>query len=61
MIASIASAVAVTAHGAVFDATGSYVPSLFGNVALYVVAAICMIVGFRMRPFRQAAKKVEKA
>ncbi|MBT1170079.1 MFS transporter [Bifidobacterium sp. SO4] len=56
MLGGIASAIAVTAHGAVFDATGSYVPSLFGNVALYVVAAICMVIGFRMRPFKAIAK-----
>lgn len=58
MLGGVASAIAVTAHGAVFDATGSYVPSLFGNVALYVVAAICVIVGFRMRPFKGDAKQL---
>ncbi|NEG55878.1 MFS transporter [Bifidobacterium platyrrhinorum] len=59
MLGGIASAIAVTAHGAVFDATGSYAPSLFGNVALYVVAALCIIIGFRMRPFKEAKKAGE--
>ena len=54
MFGAVASAIAVTAHGAVFDATGSYVPSLVGNMALYVVAAACMVIGFRMRPFKES-------
>lgn len=54
MFGSFASAIAVTAHGAVFDMTGSYVPSLVGNVVLYVVAAACMVAGFRLRPYRDA-------
>lgn len=59
MFGAVASAIAVTAHGAVFDATGSYVPSLVGNMALYVVAAACMVIGFRMRPFKEIAKQAK--
>ena len=44
---------------AVFDATGSYVPSLVGNMALYVVAAACMVIGFRMRPFKEITKQAK--
>ncbi|MCI1804821.1 MFS transporter [Bifidobacterium psychraerophilum] len=50
MFGAIASAVSVTLHGYIYDATGSYVPSLLGNVALYVVAIIAAIVAFTMRP-----------
>ena len=59
MFGAVASAIAVTAHGAVFDATGSYVPSLVGNMALYVVAAACMVIGFRMRPFKEITKQAK--
>lgn len=59
MFGAVASAIAVTAHGAVFDATGSYVPSLAGNVALYVVATACMVIGFRMRPFKEITKQAK--
>ena len=58
-VCAVASAIAVTAHGAVFDATGSYVPSLVGNMALYVVAAACMVIGFRMRPFKEITKQAK--
>lgn len=59
MFGAVASAIAVTAHGAVFDAAGSYVPSLVGNMALYVVAAACMVIGFRMRPFKEITKQAK--
>ena len=58
-VGSPSSAIAVTAHGAVFDAAGSYVPSLVGNMALYVVAAACMVIGFRMRPFKEITKQAK--
>lgn len=58
MFGAVASAVAATGHGAVYDMTGSYVPSLFANVAMYVVAAVCIVVGFRLRPFREKSGAV---
>lgn len=47
---SIASAVANTAHGSVFDMTGSYTPSLIGNIVFYIVAAVCAITALKLRP-----------
>lgn len=59
MFGAVTSAVAVTLHGMVFDVTGSYVPSLIGNVVLYVIAIGAAIVAYTMRPVataQQAAK-----
>ncbi|MFC0266089.1 MFS transporter [Alloscardovia macacae] len=47
---SVASAVANTLHGMVFDAFGSYLPSLGANVAFYVLAAACAIAAYMLRP-----------
>ncbi|OZG61281.1 permease [Bifidobacterium lemurum] len=51
---SVASAIAGTAHGAVYDLTGSYLPSLVGNVAFYVIAAAAAIMAYKLRPVKDA-------
>ena len=54
MFGSVASAIAVTAHGAVFDITGSYIPSLTANVIFYIIAALSMVIAYIRRPFKIA-------
>ncbi|KFJ07141.1 MFS transporter [Bifidobacterium tsurumiense] len=49
----VASAIAVTAHGAVYDITGLYIPSPIGNVVLYVIAAVAAVMAYRLRPLKQ--------
>lgn len=53
--------VAVTLHGMVFDVTGSYVPSLIGNVVLYVIAIGAAIVAYTMRPVATAQRAAKPA
>ena len=57
MFGNLSAAVAVTMHGAVFDQAGTYLPSLVGNVILYVLATVAAIVAFRMRPFRDVTRQ----
>ena len=40
-------AVATTAHGLVFDLTGTYAPSLMINIVLYGCAAACLVAAYR--------------
>lgn len=40
-------AVATTAHGLVFDLTGTYAPSLMINIVLYGCAAACLVTAYR--------------
>ncbi len=40
-------AIATTAHGLVFDLTGTYAPSLMLNIMLYGCAAICLVAAYR--------------
>lgn len=42
-------AVATTAHGLVFDLTGTYAPSLMLNIVLYGCAAVCIVAAYRRR------------
>ena len=56
----IASAVANTVHGTVFDMAGSYTPSLIANVVFYVVAAICAIAAYKLRPMKANENKIEQ-
>lgn len=51
---SVAYALANVGHGAMFDAFGSYTPSLMVSTASYVVAAICAIAAYRLRPLKTA-------
>lgn len=52
---SVAYALANVGHGAMFDAFGSYTPSLVVSTCSYVVAAVCAIAAYRMRPKREIA------
>lgn len=61
MFGAVTSAVAVTLHGMVFDVTGSYVPSLIGNVVLYVIAIGAAIVAYTMRPVATAQRSAKPA
>lgn len=42
-------AIATTAHGLVFDMTGTYAPSLMINIVLYGCATCCIIAAWRRR------------
>ena len=56
----IASAVANTIHGTVFDTAGSYMPSLISNVVFYMVAAVCAIAAYKLRPMKAAKNNSEQ-
>lgn len=57
---SLASAVSNTVHGTVFDMAGSYTPSLIANVAFYIVAALCAIAAYKLRPMKDSSEKSAK-
>ncbi|WEV42263.1 MFS transporter [Bifidobacterium sp. ESL0682] len=56
---TMALALSATVHGAVFDFTGSYLPSLASAVIFFAIAAFGLSAAFRLRPrFENAAEPV---
>ncbi|MBT1170077.1 MFS transporter [Bifidobacterium sp. SO4] len=49
---SSASAIALTAHGAIYDMLGSYAPSLIVSALAYVLASIAACMAYHLRPIR---------
>ncbi|MFP7493947.1 MFS transporter [Terribacillus saccharophilus] len=49
MVGSFASAIAATLAGVLFDSTGSYTLSINLNLVFYVIAYVCILLGYSFR------------